>query len=93
MLKHGKQWNQLCKDRGGVKPAPVSKMETKPRDMLWFSLRFVHLITDKGDPNGRNIQTGLANRVCRACHMGRFLIFPIPACFELLVLLFDIACG
>jgi hypothetical protein len=56
MHKHGNKWNPLCEDRGGVKPTPVSKTETKPtRDMLWFSLRFGHLITDKGDPNGRNI--------------------------------------
>jgi hypothetical protein len=23
MRKHGKKWNQLCEDRGGVKPSPL----------------------------------------------------------------------
>jgi hypothetical protein len=37
-----------------------------------------NLTADNGDPYGRYIQTGLADWVGKKCHMGRFLIFPIP---------------
>jgi hypothetical protein len=39
----------------------------------------VDLIADNGDADGRNVQTGLANPVYRASHMGRFFVFPILA--------------
>jgi hypothetical protein len=67
-----------------VEPAPVSKTEKKPtRDMLWFSLRFGHIITDKGDPNGINIQTGLANysfitEIRRSCLQIQVTISTLP---------------
>jgi hypothetical protein len=54
----------------GVKPWP-SVMSY--RSSLWN----VDLIADNGDPDGRNVQTTLANRVDRASHMGRFFVFPI----------------
>jgi hypothetical protein len=31
--------------------------------MSWLSLRFGHLIDDKGDSDGRDIQTGLADQI------------------------------
>jgi hypothetical protein len=56
----------------GVKPWPsVTSYRSSPWD--------VDLIADNGDPDGRNVQTGLVNRVDRASHMGRFFVFPIPA--------------
>jgi hypothetical protein len=47
--------------------------------MPWRSLRYGHLIDDKGGPDGRDIQTGLADRVFQTRHTGRFLVFPMPA--------------
>jgi hypothetical protein len=35
-------------------------------------------IAVNGDPDGRKVQTGLADWVDRACDMGRFLEFSIP---------------
>jgi hypothetical protein len=35
-------------------------------------------IADNGDPNGRKVQTRLANWVGRTCHIGRLLVFSIP---------------
>jgi hypothetical protein len=45
------------------------------RSSLWN----VDLIADNGDPDGRNAQTGFANRVDKASHMGSFFLFPILA--------------
>jgi hypothetical protein len=36
-------------------------------------------IADKLGPNERYVETGLADRTGYACHMGRFLVFHIPA--------------
>jgi hypothetical protein len=56
---------------------PWSKTMTlysKPNRNKWtsvtsnrFSLWTVDLIADNGDPDGKNVQTGLANRVDRGC--------------------------
>jgi hypothetical protein len=38
-----------------------------------------NLITDQGDPDGRNVQTELADWIGYACHMGRLFVLSIPA--------------
>jgi hypothetical protein len=50
----------------------------KPKGMSWWSLRFGHLINDKGDPDGIDIWTGLADQVFQTRHVGWFLVFPMP---------------
>jgi hypothetical protein len=36
-------------------------------------------ISDKEDPDEKSVQTGSADRIGEVYHMGRFLVFPIPA--------------
>jgi hypothetical protein len=65
---------------GGYTASSIREVKTNPSDLnilingestiSWCSLRFGDLIDDKGDPDGRDIYTGLADQAFQTHHTG-----------------------